>query len=360
MTGQIELGLWVAQVQKNFGSHKALKGVNLEVRQGEFFTLLGPSGCGKTTLLRIIAGLELPDSGFVFLGGQDITRLPAAKRQVNTVFQSYALFPHLNIFENVAFGLKARQIDPPEVRRRVGEKLEMLSLDGLEKRYPHQLSGGQKQRVAMARALVNEPDILLLDEPMSALDAHLRSQVQEELRRLQRELKQTFILVTHDQDEAMVVSDRIAVMRDGLVEQVGAPREVYSKPRNQFVAEFLGAANIIQAKRDGGRVLTSLGSFDLSDAPAWDEGSLAIRPERIILADGHQGDGNWVKAQVREAIYRGQSLDVWLTPDGASDSDLALGCCKVRVRTHGKDHLRPGDQVSLFFPPEDLVALDKA
>jgi len=322
--------------------------------------LLGPSGCGKTTLLRIIAGLELPDSGHVFLGGQDITRLPAAKRQVNTVFQSYALFPHLNIFENVAFGLKARQIELPEVRRRVGEKLEMLSLGGLEKRYPHQLSGGQKQRVALARALVNEPDILLLDEPMSALDAHLRAQVQEELRRLQRELKQTFILVTHDQDEAMVVSDRIAVMREGLVEQVGEPREVYSRPRNQFVAEFLGAANIIQARRDGGKVVTSLGSFDLTSAPQWDEGSLAIRPERILLGDSPSCDSNWVSARVSEAIYRGQSLDVWLTP-GEADGNV-LGCVppRVRVRTHSKDHLRPGDQVSLFFPPEDLVALDKA
>lgn len=353
MTGQIELGLWVAQVQKNFGSHKALKGVNLEVREGEFFTLLGPSGCGKTTLLRIIAGLELPDSGHVFLGGQDITRLPASKRQVNTVFQSYALFPHLNIFENVAFGLKARQIEPPEVRRRVAEKLEMLSLDGLEKRYPHQLSGGQKQRVALARALVNEPDVLLLDEPMSALDAHLRAQVQEDLRRLQRELKKTFILVTHDQDEAMVVSDRIAVMREGLVEQVGDPREVYSRPRNQFVAEFLGAANIIRARREGGRVVTSLGSFDLSAAPMWDEGHLAIRPERIVLGQGPADDRNWVQARVSEAIYRGQSLDVWLSSGG--DDDF-----RVRVRTQSKDNLRPGDQVSLFFPPEDLVALDQA
>ncbi|MDL2226914.1 ABC transporter ATP-binding protein [Deltaproteobacteria bacterium OttesenSCG-928-M10] len=357
MTGQIELGLWVAQVQKNFGSHKALKGVDLEVRKGEFFTLLGPSGCGKTTLLRIIAGLELPDSGHVLLGGQDITRLPAAKRQVNTVFQSYALFPHLNIFENVAFGLKARQIELPEVKKRVGEKLEMLGLDGLDKRYPHQLSGGQKQRVALARALVNEPDILLLDEPMSALDAHLRTQVQEELRRLQRELKQTFILVTHDQDEAMVVSDRLAVMRDGLVEQVGAPRDVYSKPRNQFVAEFLGAANIIQARRDGGRVVTDLGSFDLSSAPQWDEGALAIRPEHIVLGEAN-GNPNWVRAKVREAIYRGQSLDVWLAPGDAPDD--AADAFRVRVRTHTRGQLRPGDQVGLFFPPEDLVALDKA
>ena len=347
----------MAQVQKNFGSHKALRGVDLEVRQGEFFTLLGPSGCGKTTLLRIIAGLELPDSGHVLLGGEDITRLPATKRRVNTVFQSYALFPHLNLFENVAFGLKARQVSSREVSRQVAEKLEMLSLSGLERRYPHQLSGGQKQRVALARALVNEPDILLLDEPMSALDAHLRSQVQEDLRRLQRELKQTFILVTHDQDEAMVVSDRLAVMSEGEIVQVGEPREVYSKPRNQFVAEFLGAANIIRAHRDGNRVMTSLGSFNLSLAPQWDEGNLAIRPERIMLGDDPGTDTNWVRAQVREAIYRGQSLDLWLT--AGNTPEQLVDDCRVRVRTHTKEHLRPGDNVSLFFPPEDLVALDK-
>lgn len=340
------MGLLVLQAQKKFGNASALKGVDLEVRRGEFFTLLGPSGCGKTTLLRIIAGLELPDSGHVFLGGRDITRLPASKRQVNTVFQSYALFPHLDIFENVAFGLKARQVNPPEIKRRVAEKLEMLSLDGLEKRYPHQLSGGQKQRVALARALVNEPDILLLDEPMSALDAHLRAQVQEDLRRLQRAVGQTFILVTHDQDEAMVVSDRLAVMRDGQIEQVGDPREVYSKPRNKFVAEFLGAANIIRARRDGGRVVTDFGAFDLDRAPQWDEGSLAIRPEHIQLSDAPRLDHNWVHAKVREAIYRGQSLDLWLEPG------------PVRVRTHAKGRLAPGDEVSLFFPPEDLVALD--
>ena len=354
MTGQIELGLLVAQVQKSFGRHNALKGVDLEVREGEFFTLLGPSGCGKTTLLRLIAGLELPDSGHIFLGGRDITRLPAAKREVNTVFQSYALFPHLNVFDNVAFGLRARQVEPAETGRRVGEKLELLGLSGLEKRYPHQLSGGQKQRVALARALVNEPRVLLLDEPMSALDAHLRAQVQEDLRRLQRELKQTFILVTHDQDEAMVVSDRLAVMREGQVEQVGEPREVYSQPRNQFVAEFLGAANIIPARRDGGRVVTNLGAFDLSKAPQWDEGRLAIRPERIVLGEGGADDGNWVKAEVCEAIYRGQSLDIWLAPGGRGEAKAP----RVRVRTHSRDSLRPGDTVSLFFPPEDLVALD--
>jgi spermidine/putrescine transport system ATP-binding protein len=337
----------VAQARKSFGGQLALRDVDLEVLTGEFFTLLGPSGCGKTTLLRIIAGLELPDSGRIFLGGREVTHLPAAKRQVNTVFQSYALFPHLNIFENVAFGLKARSFEPDEIKRRVGDSLDMLELTGLEKRLPHQLSGGQKQRVALARALVNEPEILLLDEPMSALDAHLRTQVQEELRRLQRRLGTTFILVTHDQDEAMVLSDRLAVMKDGQVIQTGAPRSVYSKPTNQFVAEFLGAANILPARRDGDQVVTDLGPLRLSEAPRWQEGRLAIRPERIQLEDESPGGAfNWIRARVREAVYRGESLDLWLDPG------------PVRVRTDSRGHLGPGDQVSLFFPPDALVALD--
>jgi spermidine/putrescine transport system ATP-binding protein len=337
----------VAQAYKSYGNLQALKGVDLEVVKGEFYTLLGPSGCGKTTLLRIIAGLELPDSGRVFLGGREVTHLTAAKRQVNTVFQSYALFPHLNIFENVAFGLKARNFDPTQVGRKVGESLEMLSLSGLEKRYPHQLSGGQKQRVALARALVNEPEILLLDEPMSALDAHLRAQVQEDLRRLQRSLGTTFILVTHDQDEAMMISDRLAVMNNGVVVQTGTPRQVYSKPTNQFVAEFLGAANILPARRQGNQLFTNLGPLHVSETPYWEEGHLAIRPEHIVLeGEIPQGSVNCVRAQVREAIYRGQSLDLWLDPG------------PLRVRTNTRDRLGPGDQVSLFFPPDDLVALD--
>jgi len=212
MNDQPQKNLIIRDITKNFGSVTALKKVNLEVRQGEFFTLLGPSGCGKTTLLRIIAGLEQPSSGTVILTGKDITSLPATKRNVNTVFQSYALFPHLSIFENVAFGLRSRKFPEQEVQKRVTDTLELLEMYPMRNRSPEQLSGGQKQRVAIARALVNEPDILLLDEPMSALDAKLRAQVQEELRRLQRRLGTTFILVTHDQAEALVCSDRIAVI----------------------------------------------------------------------------------------------------------------------------------------------------
>ena len=216
-------GLSLKNINKSYGSVRAVKNISIDIHSGEFFTLLGPSGCGKTTLLRIIAGLELTDSGSAVLEGEDITRLPAIKRHINTVFQSYALFPHLNVSENIAFGLRSRKIAEDEIRTRVGKALDMLELGPLADRLPTQLSGGQKQRVALARALVNEPKVLLLDEPMSALDAKLRTQVQIELRRLQQKLGQTFILVTHDQDEALVVSDRMAVMRDGEIVQFGDP-----------------------------------------------------------------------------------------------------------------------------------------
>ena len=336
--------LSVKGIDKNFGPVRALSDVTLEVRAGEFFTLLGPSGCGKTTLLRIIAGLELPDSGSVHLGGQNITALPATKRQVNTVFQSYALFPHLNIYENVAFGLKSRRFPADEVNQRVSRRLEMLGLDDMADRYPHQLSGGQKQRVALARALVNEPEVLLLDEPMSALDARLRATLQVELRRLQRKLGQTFILVTHDQSEALVVSDRIAVMRDGRVAQYGTPEEVYESPRNRFVAEFLGAANLISCQTVRGGVQTDLGLLQLKSDPPWLDGYVAIRPERIVLSDS-QPERNAVRGTVREVIYRGTNLDVWLDPG------------PLRVRTAAATQLKPDDQIWLELPPEGLVTL---
>ncbi|MDR1658469.1 MAG: ABC transporter ATP-binding protein [Deltaproteobacteria bacterium] len=356
----VDCGLLVREVSKNFGPTTVLNVVNLDVRQGEFFTLLGPSGCGKTTLLRIIAGLELPDSGKVFLDGRDITPLPASKRQINTVFQSYALFPHLKIYENVAFGLKARRFSQKDVDDRVGRYLEMLSLGGLEHRYPHQLSGGQKQRVALARALVNEPEVLLLDEPMSALDAHLRARVQADLRRLQRELGTTFIMVTHDQDEAMMISDHLAVMNDGDVLQVGQPRDVYTKPTNQFVAEFLGATNILPAVRHGDRVMTGLGDFFMQHPPDWVKGRLTIRPEHIEVENADQGGANRIKAQVCETLYSGAALDLLLEPEPVGDPnpDFPVRPGQVKVRTYTRDHIDRGEYVNLFFPPSHLVALN--
>lgn len=339
-------GLTVRSVDKRFGDIQAVKNVSLEVSAGEFFTLLGPSGCGKTTLLRIIAGLELADNGQVLLGDEDITSFPANKRQVNTVFQSYALFPHLSIFENVAFGLRSRKIPQEEVESRVSRRLEMLGLQDMPNRHPHMLSGGQQQRVALARALVNEPEVLLLDEPMSALDAKLRAQVQVELRRLQRKLGQTFILVTHDQAEALVVSDRIAVMNEGEIIQHGTPKEVYEEPKNRFVAEFLGAANLVEGNFTDGQLESDIGPFQLQAIPPWNTGTVAIRPERIQVMK-QQPPENGVRATLQEAIYRGTSVDLWLEPG------------PLRVRTAANQSYEPGEEVWLKLPREGLVILDE-
>jgi spermidine/putrescine transport system ATP-binding protein len=337
--------LIISNITKKFNEIIALKDVSLEVRQGEFFTLLGPSGCGKTTLLRIIAGLELPSSGNVILRGDDITMQPAAKRHVNTVFQSYALFPNLTIFENVAFGLRSRKFAEDIIQKKVRDTLEMLEMGAMQHRTPDQLSGGQKQRVAIARALVNEPEILLLDEPMSALDAKLRIQVQEELRRLQRKLGTTFILVTHDQSEALVCSDRIAVMNRGEVIQCGTPEEVYDYPRNLFVAQFLGAANLLKAKRVHGGVETGIGTLRLDKQPDWQEGLIAIRPEWIKI--GSKPEINGVHATVQDIVYRGTNFDLTVTPG------------HLRVRTNSFKHFAVGDQVWLELPPPELVILEE-
>lgn len=300
-------------VSKRFGKVPVLKQVSLTVRHGEFVTLLGPSGCGKTTLLRILGGLEVADEGDVRLLGRSILSLPANQRPVNTVFQNYALFPHLSVFENIAFGLRARGMTGRIVARKVHDALEMLQLDAFMKRYPHQLSGGQKQRVALARALVNEPELLLLDEPMSALDAKLRAEVQIEIRRLQRKLGKTFILVTHDQDEAMSVSDRIMVMHNGRIEQQGTPTSVYEHPQTEFVARFLGAANLIEARRGPSGLMTPVGHLHARTTPAWEVGKLAIRPERIRIT-AQTPNVNGVRAVVRELVYRGDHVEVFVEP----------------------------------------------
>ena len=341
----IDEGLAVKHICKNFGDVKALDDVTLSVAPGEFFTLLGPSGCGKTTLLRIIAGLELADSGQVFSGGKEITRLPAIKRQVNTVFQSYALFPHLTIYENVAFGLRSRKFPENEIKKRVERRLEMLDLGAMAQRHPHQLSGGQKQRVALARALVNEPDVLLLDEPMSALDARLRAQVQEDLRRLQRKLGRTFILVTHDQAEALVCSDRLAVMRDGRVVQTGTPEAVYDYPKDSFVAKFLGAANLIPCTRVPGGVDTAFGFLALDKEPPWEKGTVAIRPEWIRIGE-QPPERNGIHATVTEIVYRGTNFDLWVEPG------------PLRVRTSSYRRIDPGRKIWLELAPEELQVLE--
>ena len=248
---------------KRFDDVVAVDDFSLEIERGRFFALLGPSGCGKTTTLRMIGGFEEPTSGRILLGDRDVSGLPSHKRDVNTVFQSYALFPHLTIFENVAFGLRRKGIKGDELRRRVGEALELVGLTGLERRKPRQLSGGQQQRIALARALVNRPRVLLLDEPLGALDLKLRKQMQLELKRIQHEVGITFIHVTHDQEEAMTMADRIVVMNDGRIEQLGTPTELYERPATAFVAGFLGVSNLLAGSGDRRRARAP------DDGPRW-------------------------------------------------------------------------------------------
>jgi spermidine/putrescine transport system ATP-binding protein len=300
---------------KRFGEAVAVDAIDLHVPPGEFFTMLGPSGCGKTTTLRLIAGFERPDAGSILLDGADMSRTPPHKRNVNTVFQSYALFPHRSVEENIAFGLRYKRIGREETRRRVAEAMDLVQLGAFGARRPAQLSGGQQQRVALARALVLEPPVLLLDEPLGALDARLRVDLQVELKRIQEQLEVTFIYVTHDQDEALTMSDRVAVMRKGRIDQCATPPELYEEPATAFVANFLGAANLIPiTSRPGGDgAELELGSFRLrcgaADAPRGAAMAM-IRPEYVRLEPhGTQGE-NHVPGMVEEVVYLGFHQDV--------------------------------------------------
>ncbi|MDP9860958.1 MULTISPECIES: ABC transporter ATP-binding protein [Streptosporangium] len=293
---------------------QAVKGVTLTIAEGEFFSLLGPSGCGKTTTMRMIAGFEDPSRGTVRLHGQDVTNVPPNKRDVNMVFQSYALFPHMNVWENVAFGLRRKKVGEAEIKRRVGEMLEIVALTGREKRRPREMSGGQQQRVALARALVNKPRALLLDEPLGALDLKLRQAMQIELKRIQREVGITFVYVTHDQSEALTMSDRIAVMNDGQVEQLASPREIYESPATTFVAGFIGTSNLLSGTVDRlvpgsamlklgqeGRVLVAGDGFRVADPIA-----VTVRPEKITIStEEPAGDVSIVPGVVSEVVYLG-------------------------------------------------------
>ncbi len=261
-----EHGISLRGVTKRFGAHAAVAGVDLDIARGEFFTMLGPSGSGKTTLLRLIAGFEVPDEGTIFLRGADVTRTPPYQRGVNTVFQDYALFPHFTVAENVAYGLRVRRVPRPERATRVDAALAMVQMNDFAARKPAQLSGGQRQRVALARAIVNEPEVLLLDEPLGALDLKLRQEMQVELKRIQRQVGITFIYVTHDQEEALTMSDRLAVFRDGHIEQVGRPSDVYEHPATEFVASFVGTSNVIETPR--GRAVLRPEKLELTTGPA--------------------------------------------------------------------------------------------
>lgn len=342
-------------LHKRFGRDTvALDGVNLTINAGEFFTLLGPSGCGKTTLLRILAGLEEPDDGSLVIGGKDITQTPPHKRSVNTVFQSYALFPHLSVRDNLAFGLKMRGVPSAQREQKVAEIAQFIKLGQLVERRVDQLSGGQRQRIALARALICEPAVLLLDEPLSALDAGLRSQLQVELKRVQKRLGMTFVFVTHDQDEAMVMSDRIAVLDEGNIQQVGTPAEVYERPATAFVARFMGHENLyaITASQDNW-VETPLGRLTLEPTEQRDaqDGWLLIRPETLelgsALGKGIPDGYNRLQGVVKERLYRGSRIEYRLT---VGDITLMAVASNLGQRIH---HV--GDQVAIGVCPEDLV-----
>ena len=343
---------------KRFGDAVAVNGIDLHVTPGEFFTMLGPSGCGKTTTLRLIAGFERPDEGKILLDGNDMSRTPPHKRRVSTVFQSYALFPHKSVADNVAFGLRYQRATKAEAKRRVAESLALVRMEDYGHRRPAQLSGGQQQRVALARALVLEPPVLLLDEPLGALDARLRIDLQVELKRIQEQLEVTFIYVTHDQDEALTMSDRVAVMRGGNIEQCGVPRALYETPETAFVANFLGASNLVpvavgHAQGDGTQL--SLGSFSLrAETCALSQGDDAvamIRPENIRLeAHGTTGE-NRLPGMVEEVVYLGfhQEVRVRLATGTLLRADVS--------NDDEQDEHEQGDPVSVHLPPRHLRVL---
>ena len=339
-------------VTKRFDDVVAVDNLTLDVPHGAFFALLGPSGCGKTTTLRMIGGFEDPSEGTIFLGDRDVTDLPPYRRDVNTVFQSYALFPHLSIFENVAFGLRRRGVGGKDLRQQVTRILELVQLAGYEKRKPRQLSGGQQQRIALARALVNSPRVLLLDEPLGALDLKLRKEMQLFIKALQHDLGITFIHVTHDQEEAMTMADSIAVMNGGHIEQLGSPDDLYERPATPFVARFLGVSNLLQGEADGdGNVRLKDGTIVRAPASKGRKGPVAvgIRPEKIRLGAGEE---NTLAGDVRERAYIGVSTQYIVdTPHGP-----------ITVYVQNTDPrasaVQAGDQVTLSWSPEATFVVD--
>jgi len=345
----------LVELIKNFGDHRAVDKVDLDVRSGEFFSLLGPSGCGKTTTLRMIAGFETPDEGQILLDGQDVVAVSPHKRNVHTVFQSYALFPHMNVFDNVAFGLRRAKAGKAEIRTRVHQALEMVQLSKLAKRRPLAMSGGQQQRVALARALVCRPAVLLLDEPLGALDAKLRKDLQIELKTLQESVGITFIYVTHDQDEALTMSDRVGVMNDGRLEQVATPAEIYDRPTTTFVADFLGAANLMPVTSSAELAARSAVMLDdrelLVDGHPGDQHTdhLAIRPERVVLEHpGEAGVANRVPGRVVRSVFHGAAIQVYV----ALSTGKVLNALVQNVGA--TDAWRPGDEVIAHLPADAL------
>ena len=330
------------ELTKNFDDQQVLRGINLDIYENEFLTLLGPSGCGKTTTLRIIAGFEEPSGGEVLFDGIEISKVPPYRREINTVFQKYALFPHLNVEENIAFGLKLKKTEPYIIRTKVERMLAMVGLEGFEKRDVTLLSGGQQQRVAIARALVNEPKVLLLDEPLGALDARIRKQMQLELKKIQREVGITFIYVTHDQEEALSMSDTVVVMNNGEIQQIGSPTDIYNEPENRFVAGFIGESNIIP----GTMIRDFLVKFDGFEFPCVDKGfednediEVVLRPEDLDIVEPEEA---MIRGIVRNITFKGVHYEILVETEHRT----------YKVQT--TDFAEVGRQVGLTFGPEDV------
>jgi len=335
--GSSKPALRLQGIRKSYGPVIAVDGVDLEVREGEFFTLLGPSGSGKTTLLRLIAGFERPDSGRIELGGRDVTSLPPYARETNTVFQDYALFPHMTVGDNIGYGLRVKGVPRAERRDRVKRALQMVRLSGLESRRPNQLSGGQRQRVALARAVINEPEVMLLDEPLGALDLKLRQDMQLELKRIQKEVGITFVYVTHDQEEALTMSDRMAVMSNGRIEQTGPPVEVYERPATEFVAGFIGISNVLE--RDGVRFV--------------------VRPEKLrLLEDGERAEMGMRSepGTIEQVVYVGMTTRFTLHLD-RGETVVAV---RQNMDAPGQSQSYEGRRVSVAWAPDHTYVLDRA
>jgi len=331
-----------------FGEQTVLDGINLSIKNGEFVTLLGPSGCGKTTTLRIIGGFEMPDSGDIFFGGKKINNVPAHKRQVNTIFQRYALFPHLNVYENVAFGMRVKKKNEKEITEKVGELLKLVNLEGLQKRKIDTLSGGQQQRVAIARALANEPSVLLLDEPLAALDLKLRKDMQVELKKIQQSLGITFVFVTHDQEEALTMSDTVVVMDGGKIQQIGSPKDIYNEPQNAFVADFIGESNILDGimRSDlvaefSGHVFECLDKGFEKNEPV----DIVVRPEDVDIVEPEKG---MLTGLVTSVTFLGVHYEIIVD----------IGGFKWMIQT--TDEAFEGETVGLYIEPDAIHVMKKS